>query len=199
MLKNILKLRRYFKAGIVLATIFVVLGQEVHAQRTSAEIADSLAISCFEKFEGLKAIGVSTSDEYPSIKSGLYSYWRGLGIEIFETKEASSVNEKLDRRIQYRVDSASIKYLKEGRKNYLREVQLVIYESSTGSDFKVLSNDRCERSSSDTVLRSLTMNDPSDFKVDLERGGRFGFVKPVILTATLGAISYLFFTVRSSE
>jgi len=145
------------------------------------------------------SIGILTSDEFPSIRSGLISKLSSLGTQVYDLRDESDNPANLSLRIRYRVDHAKVEYQNAKDEMLDRSIQLVLYQTSSDANRAVLSNNRCERSHTDTIVRTKVGTDPSDFEIVRIDSGRRSFIRPALLAGTVAAITYLFFTVRSSE
>ncbi len=187
-----------FRLALCLAILTLAFDPGHGLAQSLIAVTDSMAISCFDDFSDQKTIGLISTDSFPSIRSGLIDGWKELGLAVFDLGMESSSASEMDRLVRYRIESIDVRYQEEG-KNLSRDIDLVLYQTSSDNKLRVLSNGRCEKNLRDLVRKDIPRQEPPDFKMSFNRKGKARFIKPALLTGTVAAISYLFFTVRSGE
>ena len=167
---------------------------------TNVAVYQRLATECLgPPTESLTSFSLQSDERLPFIVSPLFRIWTEEGKTIYQA-DSTSIGLPL---LRYRITNAEVSYDRIDRVSLTRSVHLAMEVRATSPDGAILHDHFCERSHTDHLerrhLAKINNSSWSETQAPPPPGGFFRrYAEPVVLTAAIGAVVYLFFTVRSA-
>lgn len=203
-MRDVVRIFGFLTAGIVILTILAapaVARQGPVDPPTNLDVLDSLATDCLGILEPLPSRLLLQTDDRsaflrPAVLDRLVSGDRDVFVEDPPLAGIHTLSLALD--------GARIVYRREGRGLVRRRIDIDLRALLRDSDARVVREESCHRTFSDVVSepgldRLESATNPMGRGERPPAGLRRRWLEPALLTTALGAVVYLFFTIRSQS
>lgn len=168
---------------------------------TNLGVYQELAISCIvPRTDAFESFRLDADERMPYLVSALHERWSDAGQQVYIADSVRTAGPLL----RYRIGDAGVAYRRIGNDTSERTIRLALEMRITAENGRLLFDDLCDRRYTDRVrtrrLAALQHPAYSETQAQPPPAGRWRrFVEPAVLGAAMGAVVYLFFTVRSGE
>ena len=191
------------RTGAVLACLALMPLGAALAQPTNLETYQRLALRCLtEAPDTVQAFRLEAPAQMPYLRTALTQRWREEGRVLFL---ADSLGERpATARLRYEIEEARVAYARARRKQLARTVTLALRYTFTAADGRLLREDRCRDTITDTIRRSDRAaleweTFPETLGEDPRGGWMRRYLEPAILAVATAVTIYLFFNIRSQR
>lgn len=164
---------------------------------TNVEVLQRLAVDCLGNLPVDEAgLRLTAPDMAPYLRSALVAYWQETGVPIYAPNA-----DRPAPALTYAIESIDVAYGRAGRDRYRRTVDLGLRYTATDADDRILHDARCTPTFTDVVAKGDVdqLEDPAYAETQgdrpLSRWRRW--IQPIVLTAAVGVVTFLFFSVRN--
>lgn len=172
------------------------------AQPTNLDVYQTLAVRCLAAVpESAQTLRLDAPEAMPYLRTALVAHWQAEGRTLYlaDSLAASPVPH-----LRYTVEQAQVTYARAGRREWQRTVALAVRYTYLAPDGRILADDRCQESATDTIPRArraaLEAAAYPETQGDVPRGSwRRRYLEPVLLAAATVVTAYLFFNLRSDR
>ncbi len=189
---------------VVAGFVIAISASPAAAQDTNLSVYQQLARECLGELPpGVDSLSLDASAQMPYLRSALVERWKTNGHEIY-TAEGSVQHESSLPRLTIAIEDAGVDYTVADRRRFNRHVRLGLRYSLTGTDGRIILDERCSRTTADIIDRRAVAQFENqayaETRGELPRGGWMRrFVEPAVITAATAIGVYLFFTLRSQS
>ncbi len=193
------------RAGAVLACLALMPPSAAFAQPTNLEAYQTLALRCLaEAPDTTQAFRLDAPAQMPYLRTALAQRWRDEGRVLFLADSLQHVSGPATARLRYEIEEAQVAYARAPRKQLVRTVTLALRYTFTAADGRLLREDRCRDTLTDTIRRSdraaLEWDAFPETQGEAPRGGWIRrHLEPAILAVATAVTVYLFFNIRSER
>lgn len=176
----------------------------VVAQDTNLTIYQELALECLRELPSeVDTLSLDAWTQMPYLRTALVESWKSGGHEVYALDNSPPQAASLPR-LTIAVEDASVAYSVADRRRLNRRVRLGLQYVLTGPDGRIILDDRCSRTASDTIYRSAVaqLEDQAytETQGELPRAGWLRrIVEPAVIAGATAVGVYLFFTLRSQS
>lgn len=171
------------------------------AQPATSAVYAQLALRCLRPVpDTVRAFRFDAADRMPYLRPGLTSAWQADGYAVFlaDSARAGAALPEL----AFRIEDARVAYDRAGRRRYRRTVLLALHHTLSGSDGRILREDRCREQFADTlraadVVRVESLAHPETQGLLPEGNLLRRYLEPAVLTGAVAVVVLLFFSLRS--
>ncbi len=191
------------RTGAVLACLALMPLSAALAQPTNLEAYQRLALRCLAEVpDTVQAFRLEAPAQMPYLRTALAQRWREEGRVLFLAD--SLVSGPATARLRYEIEEAQVAYARARRKQLARTVTLALRYTFTATDGRLLREDRCRDTLTDTIRRSdraaLEWEAFPETLGEAPHGGWMRrYLEPAILAVTTAVTIYLFFNIRSQR
>ena len=179
----------------------LLLAAPARAQPTNVEAYQRLAVGCLGAVpDTARAFRLSAPAAMPYLQPALAARWQEEGRALFvgDTLAASLPY------LHYEIEEARVSYAKAPEKHLARTVTLALRYAFTGADGRLLREDRCRETFTDTIRRDARAGLESEAFAEtqgaLPRGSwRRRYLEPAAIALATAVTVYLFFNLRSER
>ena len=193
------------RAGAVLACLALMPLSAAFAQPTNLEAYQTLALRCLaEAPDTTQAFWLDAPAQMPYLRTALAQRWRQEGRALFLADSLQHVSGPAIARLRYEIEEAQVAYARAPRKQLVRTVTLALRYTFTAADGRLLREDRCRDTLTDTIRRSdraaLEWDAFPETQGEAPRGGwTRRHLEPAIVAVATAVTVYLFFNIRSQR
>ena len=191
------------RAGVALACLVLTPLAAALAQPTNLEAYQIVALRCLaETPDTTKAFRLDAPEQMPYVRTALTQRWRDEGRALFL---ADSLHRApATARLRYEIEEARIAYERAPGKQFVRTVTLALRYTFTAADGRLLREDRCRDTFTDTIRRSdraaLEWDAFPETQGEAPRGSWIRrHLEPAILAVATAVTVYLFFNIRNDQ
>ncbi len=191
------------RTGAVLACLALMPLSAAFAQPTNLEAYQRLALRCLaEAPDTVQAFRLEAPAQMPYLRTALTQRWREEGRVLFLADSLAS--GPATARLRYEIEQAQVAYARAPGKQLVRTVTLALRYTFTTADGRLLREDRCRDTLTDTIRRSdraaLEWEAFPETLGETPRGGWMRrYLEPAILAVATAVTVYLFFNIRSQR
>lgn len=190
----------------ITAVLLSILGGTVPAlaQETNRGVFEQLARECLAELPAdVDTLAVDAPDQMPYLRSALIDTWKSSGREIYRADHSAAQASTVPR-LAFTISEAGVEYAAMGRRRLIRDVTLVLHYTLTGPDGRIIADEHCTKTASDSIRRAdvALLEDPAfaETQGEAPRAGWVRrYVEPAVLAAATAVGVYLFFTLRSQS
>ncbi len=193
------------RTGAVLACLALMPLSAAFAQPTNLEAYQGLALRCLaEAPDTTQAFGLDAPAQMPYLRTALAQQWRQEGRALFLADSLQHVSGPEIAWLRYKIEEAQVAYARAPGKQLVRTVTLALRYTFTAADGRLLREDRCRDTLTDTIRRSdreaLEWDAFPETQGEAPRGGWIRrYLEPTIVAVATAVTVYLFFNIRSER
>lgn len=183
-----------------LAAVLLAVSIPAPAQTTNAEVFQQLAVRCLDAVPGTaQAFRLEAPGPMPYLRAALVQHWTEQGRALYLADSAAALP-----RLHYEIEEVGVAYAREGRRRLRRAVTLALRYTFTGPDGRLLHDDRCRDTVTDTLPRSARAAVESAAFPETQAeappaGWRRRYLEPALLLAATAVTVALFFNLRGER
>lgn len=187
----------------LLVFLLLLIADSVRAQPTNLEALQTLAVRCLAEVpDTTRALRVEAPAQTPYLRAALVNRWQQENRSIFLPD--SSLHTPNLPRLRYTVEAINVAYARAGRKRLQRTVTLALHYTYTAPGGRLLADDRCRETFTDTIRRADQAAVESDAYPETQgatpRGSwRRRYLEPALLAAATAVTVFLFFNLRNDR
>ncbi|MDX1531980.1 MAG: hypothetical protein R3362_10690, partial [Rhodothermales bacterium] len=183
-----------------LAAALLAVSLPAPAQTTNAEVYQQLAVQCLGAVPGTaQALRLEAPGQMPYLRAALVQHWAEEGRALYLADSAAALPH-----LRYAIEEVGVAYAREGRRRLRRAVTLALRYTFTGPDGRLLHDDRCRDTFTDTLPRAAraAVEDAAYPETQGEAppaGWRRRYLEPALLLAATAVTVALFFNLRGER
>lgn len=191
---------RIVRLCLVLVPVFAA-----HAQPTNQEAYQVLALRCLASVpDTTQVIWLDAPAQMPYVRTALTEKWRQEDRVLYLADSSAHLPDPHPPRLEYTIEAAHVAYTRNGRKQLDRTLTLALRYTFTTAEGRLLREDGCHETFTDTIRRANLPSVESDAfpetQGDLPRGSWVRrYLEPAVLAATTAITVYLFFNLRNDK
>lgn len=172
---------------------------------TNMEAYQTLALRCLAGVpDTTSALLLDAPAQMPYLRTALIDTWSRDGRTLFLADTSFHTSAQAAPRLTYTLEEARVAYERARRKQLTRTVTLALRFTFTTADGRLLGEDRCRDTFTDTIsradrLRLETETFPETQGAVPRAGWMRRFLEPAVLAAATAITVYLFFNLRSDR
>lgn len=176
-----------------------------HAQATNLAAYQDLAVRCLAGVpDTVKAFRLDASEQMPYLRAALVERWQAEGRTLYLADSSFQTTGTPPPRLRYEIEQARVAYARAGRKQMDRTVTLGLRYTFIDSDGRLLHDDRCLDSFTDTLRRAdqdaIQTDAFPETQAEPPPGSwRRRFLEPAVLAAATAVTIFLFFNLRNER
>ena len=175
------------------------------AQTTNLAAYQTLALRCLAGVpDTVQTFRLDAPEQMLYLRATLVEQWQSEGRTLYLADSSFQNSSSLPPRLRYEIEQARVAYARAGRKRMDRTVTLGLRYTFIGSDGRLLRDDRCLDTFTDTLRRSdqaaIQTEGFPETQADAPPGSwRRRFLEPAVLAAATAVTIFLFFNLRSER
>ncbi|GIV58852.1 MAG: hypothetical protein KatS3mg042_1765 [Rhodothermaceae bacterium] len=172
------------------------------AQPTNQALYEEMALACLEAVpDTARAFRLDAPAAMPYLHTALVQRWQTRGYAVYTPDAPASPPRPW---LRYAVETARVAYAKADGGRLRRTVTLALRYTFAAPDGRLLRDDRCEQTRTDTIPRDALARIESEAYPETQGtppgpGWVRRYLEPAVLTAATAVGLYLLFTLRSDR
>ena len=176
-----------------------------HAQTTNLAAYQDLAVRCLAGVpDTVQAFRLDAPEQMPYLRAALVERWQAEGRTLYLADSSFQTPGPPPPRLRYEIEQARVAYARAGRRQMDRTVTLGLRYTFIGSEGRLLRDDRCLDTFTDTLRRADQAAVQTDAFPETQAepppgSWRRRFLEPAVLAAATAVTIFLFFNLRSER
>ena len=193
------------RIGAVLAGLALAPWAAAFAQPTNLEAYQTVALRCLAAApDTTQVFRLDAPEQMPYLRTALVQRWREEGRVLFLADSLQALSGPATARLRYEIEEAHVAYDRAPGKQLVRTVTLALRYTFMTADGRLLGEDRCRDTFTDTIRRSdraaLEWDAFPETQGEAPRGSWIRrHLEPAVLAVATAVTVYLFFNIRSDQ
>lgn len=176
-----------------------------YAQTTNLAAYQNLAVRCLADVpDTVQAFRLDAPALMPYLRAALVERWQAEGHTLYLADSSFQTPGLPPPRLRYEIEQAQVEYERAGRRQMDRTVTLGLRYTFIGSDGRLLHDDRCLDTFTDTLRRADQAAVQTDAFPETQAEAPSGswrrrLLEPAVLAAATAVTIFLFFNLRSER